>query len=207
MGKRSDFDRVDKDLYQTHDRGAVTPLLCFIPQNAKYAELCVGHGALVENIHQQRPDIRCVFGSDINPQYAGAFEGDFTEINHQYISDADFIITNPPWSRDKKSNYLLHRMIEHFRKLKPTWLLIDSDWKETGQAAPFMKYCAMVVAIGRVKWIPGTSKKGKDNCAWYLFVNYETTTRFVSLPEKIKKPKTSKGKKDGTAENQNDAVA
>jgi hypothetical protein len=48
-------------------------------------------------------------------------------------------------------------------------LLIDSDWAYTKQAAPFIPHCQKIVAIGRLKWIPGSKYTGKENCAWYLF--------------------------------------
>jgi hypothetical protein len=47
--------------------------------------------------------------------------------------------------------------------------LLDSDWAQTKQAAPFMPSCSDIVAIGRVKWIEGSKHTGKDNCAWYRF--------------------------------------
>ena len=74
------------------------------------------------------------------------------------------IITNPPWSRD-----VLHGLITHFQNIAPTWLLLDSDWAQTKQAAPFLPSCSDIVAIGRVKWIEGSKHTGKDNAGWYRF--------------------------------------
>jgi hypothetical protein len=40
-------------------------------------------------------------------------------------------ITNPPWDRK-----ILHRLIERFSAVGPTWLLFDADWMHTKQSAP-----------------------------------------------------------------------
>ena len=63
----------------------------------------------------------------------------------------------------------MHALIEHFQNMAPTWLLLDADWKQTHQAAPFLPHCSDIVAIGRVKWIEGSKHTGKDNHAWYRF--------------------------------------
>ena len=63
----------------------------------------------------------------------------------------------------------MHRLIAHFQRIAPTWLLIDYDWSATKQAAPFMPHCSDIVTIGRVKWIEGSKHTGKDNHAWYRF--------------------------------------
>ena len=59
----------------------------------------------------------------------------------------------------------MHGLIAHFQNIAPTWLLLDADWKQTRQAAPFLPHCSDIVAIGRVKWIEGSKHTGKDNCA------------------------------------------
>ena len=86
---------------------------------------------------------------------------------------ASLIITNPPWTRQ-----ILHPMIDHFRSMRPTWLLFDADWMHTKQAIPFLTYCHKIVSVGRVSWMQnGTS--GFDNCAWYLFDREPSQTEFV----------------------------
>ena len=60
-------------------------------------------------------------------------------------------------------------MIEHFKSLKPTWLLFDADWMHTRQSREYIKYCSMIVSVGRIKWFGNMT--GKDNCAWYLFIS------------------------------------
>jgi hypothetical protein len=64
---------------------------------------------------------------------------------------------------------VLHRLIEHFQNIAPTWLLLDSDWAQTKQAAPFLPSCSDIVAIGRVKWMEGSKHTGKDNAGWHRF--------------------------------------
>jgi hypothetical protein len=50
----------------------------------------------------------------------------------------------------------MHELIRHFISLRPSWLLIDSDWMMTRQASELIRCCAKVVAIGRLKWIAGS---------------------------------------------------
>ena len=64
---------------------------------------------------------------------------------------------------------LMHRLIEHFQDIAPTWLLLETDWAATLQAAPYLPHCSDIVTIGRVKWIEGSKHTGKDNHAWYRF--------------------------------------
>jgi hypothetical protein len=100
--------------------------------------------------------LRCVWQGDIRTgQDALAVDS---------YGAADAIITNPPYIRD-----LMHRMIAHFSCIAPTWLLLESDWAQTKQAAPFMPACSDIVAIGRVKWIEGSKHTGKDNYARLRF--------------------------------------
>ena len=39
----------------------------------------------------------------------------------------------------------MHRLIEHFQDIAPTWLLIDYDWSATKQAAEYMPHCSDIV--------------------------------------------------------------
>ena len=63
----------------------------------------------------------------------------------------------------------MHRLIAHFQRIAPTWLLIDYDWSATKQAAPFMAHCSDIVILPRLKWFEGSKNTGKDNHAWYRF--------------------------------------
>jgi hypothetical protein len=63
----------------------------------------------------------------------------------------------------------MHKLIAHFQRIAPTWLLISYDWSATQQAKPFMPACSDIVIIGRVRWFEGSKHKSKDNFAWYRF--------------------------------------
>lgn len=173
MGKRSDFPRIEKDAYMTTDPSAVRPLLDYLgTSKLTYYEPCVGNGDLVRLLS---PNLQCMGSSDCE------IDARTTAYN---IMGVDRFITNPPWSVE-----LLHPIIDNLRKQLPTWLLFYSDWMFTVQSAPYMKYCKVVLPVGRLRWIPNTKPKGKDNCAWYLFVNYETTTTFVPKLPRLKRSK------------------
>jgi hypothetical protein len=159
VGKRSSFERRPGDFYPT-PLPAVAPLIPYLRGVRSFAEPCAGDGALVR--HLEGFGLRCVYAGDI----AGG--QDALAIDSYGVIDA--IITNPPWSRD-----VLHALIEHLQRIAPTWLLLDADWKQTRQAAPYLPHCTDVVAIGRVKWIEGSKHTGKDNVCWYKFDSKHTT--------------------------------
>ena len=112
-----------------------------------------------------------MWASDIEPQLHGIAANDFSKIGNFEVLESAFIITNPPWDRK-----ILHPMIKHFYSLRPTWLLFDADWPHTKQSSEYMKKCSKIVSVGRIKWFGDMT--GKDNCAWYLFENEETETKF-----------------------------
>jgi hypothetical protein len=166
MGKRSNFEKIDKDAYMTIDPRAVSPLINYLGGSVPYRsnwvtyyEPCVGDGSLVKLL-----PYKCVGKSDLEKDARTT----------QYDTDAEWFITNPPWSIK-----LLHPIIENLRKQKPTWLLFYADWMHTQQSAPYMKYCKTIISVGRLLWIPNTTMTGKDNCAWYLFDKEETTCTFI----------------------------
>jgi hypothetical protein len=153
MGKRSSFERIPRDLYPT-PAVAVPPLIPHLRGVRTFAEPCCGDGALVR--HLESHGLRCVYQGDIaTGQDALALE--------QY-GGADTIITNPPYTRP-----LMHALIEHFARILPTWLLLESDWAYTKLAAPFLPCCSDIVPVGRVRWIAGTTMSSYENYAWYRF--------------------------------------
>lgn len=157
MGKRSAFPRLAHDLYDTPQK-AIDPLLPFLAGVSSFAEPCVGNGVLRQ--HLTDLGLLCAYQGDIR------FGRDALKITAAELAAADIVCTNPPWSRS-----ILHRLIDHFLRLgKPTWLLFDSDWAFTGQAAPYLPHCSAIVSVGRLKWIPGSRHNGKDNCAWFHFL-------------------------------------
>lgn len=160
MGKRSNFDRIDKDAYMTIDSRAVEPLVNYLGENITYYEPCVGDGDLIRLL-----PYGCIGQSDLEKDAR----------NTKYSTNAEYFITNPPWSRK-----LLHPIIDNLRIQFPTWLLFDADWMHTQQAIPYMEYCKTIISVGRIRWIPNTKVDGKDNCAWYLFVDSKTDCTFIS---------------------------
>lgn len=163
MTKRcTKFKRMKGDFYRTPE-SAVLPLLPHLPKYSSYAEPCAGDGALIEALRSHGH--LCVSLSDIEPQKTGMCiqTKDAFDLTEKDLARAQFIITNPPWSRG-----VLHPMIEHFSGLLPTWLLFDADWMHTKQAEPYLQKCQMIVSVGRVSWM-GNGVAGKDNAAWYLF--------------------------------------
>jgi hypothetical protein len=158
MGKRSDFERVPRDFYQT-PREAVVPLLPHLPPGTRYIEPCAGDGALLTPL--QEAGHNCIGCYDIQSNWTWVETADARNATYPY---ARMFITNPPWSRD-----VLHPIIENLSRQRPTWLLFDADWMHTRQSAPFMPYLQKIVSVGRVKWIKDSPFTGKDNCCWYLF--------------------------------------
>ena len=163
MGKRSDYERVDRDFYPTPWQ-AVEPLVPHLPSEFAFAEPCAGDGALVNHIETLVEGSWCSWASDIEPQIDSIHKNHFRDLGSSEFLEADYIITNPPWDRK-----LLHPMIEYFTAVKPTWLLFDADWMHTKQSIEYLPLLKKVVSIGRVQWIEGSKSSGKDNCCWYFF--------------------------------------
>lgn len=167
MGKRSNFVRRAHDDYATPE-AAVLPLLPHLIGVKSFAEPCEGAGDLVR--HLERAGLVCSLRSDI------ADGVDALTITD--VCGADAIITNVPWRRE-----ILHRMILHFQRLAPTWLLFDADWCHTKQSAPFLDQCSHIVSVGRLKWIPDSPYTGKDNACWYRFhAQHVGGPRFIGKP-------------------------
>jgi hypothetical protein len=153
MGKRSSFERIPRDFYPT-PYAAVPPLIPYLRRVRSFAEPCCGDNALVR--HLESFGLRCSYAGDIaNGQDALALDT---------YGDADAVITNPPYERKT-----MHALIAHFARILPTWLLLETDWASTKQAAPFMSSCSDIVSVGRLRWIEGTTMSGKQNFAWYRF--------------------------------------
>jgi len=185
MGKRSSFERRPHDYYSTPAE-AVDPLVNFFDNGPldkvidTFVEPCAGNGALVK--HLRDAGLHCVHQSDIDPQGPRIAARDALTMSRGDFPEADAIITNPPWSRR-----LLHPLIERLSDVMPTWLLMDADWVHTQQAFPYLPRLRTIVSVGRVRWIPGSKMKGKDNCAWHEFVNptdhpFQATAFFARYP-------------------------
>ena len=163
MGKRSNFERIDKDFYRTIDPRAVAALVPFLDAGSKFVEPFAGQGDLVDSLNAA--GYGCRYACELNPN-----ENTPSWIEQKDAFDVidlfgDPVISNPPWTRS-----ILHKAIEHFGNQVPSWFLFDSDWAYTKQAAPYLaKYCTDIIAVGRLIWIPGTTTSGFDNCSWYCF--------------------------------------
>lgn len=158
MGKRSSFARIPRDAYDTPPE-AVGPLLAHLASGTRFTEPCAGAGMLLDLLESHGH--HCATRWDIEPRRSDIEPHDAR--THQVV-DIDCFITNPPWSRP-----ILHAIIANLSAQAPTWLLFDADWAHTRQAVPYLPWCRKIVAVGRVKWIPGSKFTGKDNCCWYLF--------------------------------------
>jgi hypothetical protein len=155
MGKRSNFKRREADFYPT-PRAPVVPLIPYLRLQGirSFAEPCAGNGALVR--HLEAFGLCCVYSGDIRTGQDALTRDSYGAI--------DAIITNPPYTRE-----LMHPLIEHFQRIAPTWLLLETDWMFTRQAEPFIISCSRVVRIGRVKWFEGSKHNSKDNYGWFRF--------------------------------------
>ena len=150
MGKRSNFERREKDFYPTPEE-AVLPLLPFLRKHTRYTEPCAGDGDLIAHLNKYGHECVCSFDEDEDATVSKRFKG-------------SLYITNPPWDRK-----LLHPIIVNLSDTAPTWLLFDADWMHTKQSKEYLPRLKKIVSVGRVKWIPDSKMTGKDNCCWYLF--------------------------------------
>ena len=161
MGKRSDYERKERDFYPT-PLEAFLPVVSHLPYNFTYIEPCAGDGTLVEHIEDHCTGAKLQLASDIEPQADWIEKWDMFELIIK--PSTQFIITNPPWDRK-----ILHSMIEKFSSKVGMFLLFDADWIHTKQSIPYQDMLRSVISVGRVKWIPDSKSVGKDNCAWYYF--------------------------------------
>lgn len=185
--------RKKNDFYPTIDPRCVPPLLAAmaaVGDGPRYAEPCAGAGDLIHLLAPHGLD--CQWGLELEPQGDLALNrwpigvGNALMLTEADCEGVDCFITNPAWSRP-----LLHLLIRHLARLRPTWLLFDSSWAYTKQATPFSPLCTDIAAVGRLKffpppgrllWLPGESpaayaertrkrraKDPPDDCAWYRF--------------------------------------
>lgn len=165
MGKRSDFKRIERDLYNT-PAAAVRPLLPWLKPKTRFVEPCIGNGCLAEHLKRAGHIL------------VGAYDLPDDARSKQYGIEAGTVfISNPPaWGRPKD----LHPMIANLSDQGPCWLLMSSDWLFNQSSGPIIaQRLRRVVAVGRVKWIPGSKYTGKENAAWLLFYRYGRRATFI----------------------------
>ena len=166
MGKRSNFERVERDFYPTPYE-AVVPLLPHLPDKTVYDEPCAGEGHLIKFLWEHGHE--CDYAWDISPpkNYTPKNALDLT------FCGGDMFITNPPY--DWK---ILNPLITHLSDIAQTWLLLPADMMHNIRMGPHMKRCVKIVSVGRVKWFG--NQAGKENSAWYLFdAKHTGPTTFV----------------------------
>jgi hypothetical protein len=169
MGKRSDFERIERDFYPTPPE-AIYPLTPWISTIEGFCEPCVGSGAL--------SDVLVGLGHHLalacDPEPSGEAAGYARRISALEITQADcrgfsHFITNPPWPRKHGRGEPTLSMIRHLSSLRPTLMLLSADFAHNTYATEVLDYCPLIISIGRIRWIAGSEHTGKDNAAWYLF--------------------------------------
>jgi len=172
MGKRSEgFERRQRGFYPT-PLAAFKPLVPRLSHVATYIDPCAGDGALCHHLANGEFYVGAAF--DIEPQHPHVKRFDACELTAEQLAELPNImfVTNPPWPEPHQNGEPTLSILEHLRGIAPTWLLLPSDFMHNVYAAEPMRFCAEIVSVGRVKWIPGSKDDGKDNCAWYLFMPF-----------------------------------
>jgi hypothetical protein len=159
LSKRSDFQRKKNDAYDT-PYWAVAPLLRILDKRMDFCEPCAGNGRMIRYL--EAAGHKCVEAWDIKPRSRMVKKKDARQALASRRTK--IFITNPPWDRT-----LLHPIIRNLIEQRPAWLLFDADWMHTQQAYPLWLSCALILSVGRVRWIAGSKNDGKDNACWYLF--------------------------------------
>ncbi len=165
MSKRSSFERRPRDFYET-PKEAVLPLLPHLYDGISFAEPCAGGAKLTHHIEGLVKDSMCFWASDIEPQSDEIVVLDALDLEEKHLEFCEAIITNPPFEWK-----LLKPMMERWIALRPTILLLPSDFMHNQRFAPFLSQCWKIVSIGRVKWIEGSKMTSTENFAWYFFNN------------------------------------
>lgn len=175
MSKRSDFEKVPRDFYPTTDPKALPEAFIKEVRGKTYAEPCCGAGDLVDLLMD---GATCKWESDVEDRGAGVVK-DAMEVTKEDLSECNLIITNPPYTKS-----VLLPMIDHFISLKPTWLLLPSDFMHNIYFGPYMAKCSKVISVGRICWFPKDGKRvaSTENYAWYYwkqYANEDTVTEFI----------------------------
>ena len=176
MTKFESFEAQPRDFWRSTDPNTFPPLAPFV-SGMTYAEPCYGVGDLERGLGGL--GAIGVWYSDIDPQVEGIGQRNALYLTKKDLRYCDYIITNPPFSWP-----MLQPLLEHLPTLKPTWLLLPSDFMHNKQSRPYMDKCKYIVSVGRLFFHKaGESldikyKRGTANNCWYLFTNEPQETRF-----------------------------
>jgi len=143
MSKRSNMEKIPRDLYETIDPNSVPSVFLDRVRGSRYAEPCCGSGQLADRLGDAAV---CKWASDIHPLGYG-IKWDAMCLSKHELARCDLIITNPPYTKD-----VLLPMIDHFVRLKPTWLLLPADLMHNKYFRPYMRMCNEVISVGRLYW-------------------------------------------------------
>jgi len=166
MSKTTNYEKRPRDFYPTPEK-AVLPLKGHLPVGFTYCEPCAGNGVLVSHL-ETHFNAFCFAPLDIEPQETWITKADTTILSSETVEYCDYIITNPPftWS-------VLKPMLDSWIPLRPTILLLPSDFMHNIRFGPYLKHCTKIISIGRVKWIEESKTSGVENYSWYFFVPEE----------------------------------
>ena len=157
MGKRTNFEKNERDFYPTPHE-AVVPLLPYLPEKLLFDEPCAGNGMLLD--HLEIAGHKCLRATDIEPQRDDVGMFNVFDIKSAY---GDCFITNPPWSWQ-----ILNPLISQLSNITKTWLLLNSDLMHNKRMSEHMKRCVKIISVGRISWMQN-KQTGFENCAWFLF--------------------------------------
>lgn len=178
MGKRSNFVRVDRDFYRTPEK-AVLPLLPHLPSQFTFAEPFCGELDLVDAITKLSGG-RAGWISDIeNRTDLSIVTCDAMNVTEENLAQCGLVISNSAWPARFGRGEPVLGYIRHFSAIKPTWLLLSSDFAHNLYFGKVSDWCVKIVSVGRVSWMQN-GVAGVDNAAWYLFdQNHVGETEFV----------------------------
>ena len=172
-------DKVGRDAYYTSDPKAHLALCQHLPDNFSYIEPCAGSGELIKGIQSLIPGANCVQAIEIDVNSKNNVSdteitiGDSTKVE---FKECDFIITNPPFSKEYKKVCFEIIKKSMFHAKEGAWMLLPLGWVCNKDFQFFMSHCVMVVPIGRVKWFADSPSQESSDSVWMLFTNYELPT-------------------------------
>jgi hypothetical protein len=162
MSKRKPggFRRIERNLYPT-SLAQAERLLPFLWPGARFYEPCAGAGDLVR--HLVARGMVCVGASDIEPRGEKIGKRDALTLWRPDLENADLIITNP--AHEGVQTVFI---IDHLRKLKPSWMLLPLDYLANDYMQQLLGYASIITPAKRLR-LAGTPDQGTDNFVWVRF--------------------------------------